>query len=209
MITCPYCGTNYLAFQPNCKNCGAPLPPASGPNAALAASIGQDSPPAPPAPPRPVADTYAWRLLLADGWAIVAFVFVLLGGIFTVVGGALTLGIITALVGIPFLVLGLGFLAGGGAVASSRYGAAQQTVRVLREGQATPGTIERVEPNLNVQVNGRNPWTITYQFRVDGQQHEGRVTTLNPPGANLQPGRATYVLYLPDSPQASSLYPHP
>jgi hypothetical protein len=207
MITCPYCGTNYQAFQPNCKNCGAPLPMPAGPNAPMAADVGGDNPP--PPPPRPVADSYAWRLMLVDGWAVVGLVFLLIGAIFTLVGAALTLGIITALVGLPFLVMGLGFLAVGGALASSRLTAARQTVRVLREGQATDGTIASVEQNLNVRVNGRNPWTISYQFRAGGQQQEGRVTTLNVPGANLQPGRAAYVLYLPQSPQYNSLYPHP
>jgi hypothetical protein len=207
MIICPYCGTNYLAFQPNCKNCGAPLPAA--PDAPLAEGFSLDTLPPPPPAPRPVADSYAWRLMLADGWGIVSLVFILLGGIFALVGGALTLGIITAVVGIPFLVLGLGFLAGGYLLGSSRLNAARQTVRVLREGRATEGTIAAVEENLNVQVNGRNPWTITYQFRVDGQQREGRVTTLNPPGLNLQPGRPAYFLNLPDTPQASTLYPHP
>ena len=207
MITCPYCGTNYQSFQPNCKNCGAPLP--AGPDATLTANTGEAHPAAPPPPPRPVADSYAWRLMLADGWAVVGLVFLLLGAIFTLVGAALTLGIITALVGLPFLVMGLGFLAVGGALASSRLTAARQTVRVLREGQATDGTIASVEQNLNVRVNGRNPWTITYQFRAGGQQQEGRVTTLNVPGANLQPGRTAYVLYLPQSPQYNSLYPHP
>ena len=58
-------------------------------------------------------------------------------------------------------------------------------------------------------MNGRNPWTITYDFRVDGRPIEGRVTTLNPPSLQLQPGQPAYVLYLPESPQANSLWPHP
>ncbi len=145
----------------------------------------RDIPQAPPPAPLPVAYSYAWRLMLADGWGVVGLVFLLLGSIFTLVGGALTLGIITAVVGLPFLGLGLAFLAAGGALASSRLTAARQTVRVLREGQATNGTIARVEQNLNVRVNGRNPWTITYEYRINDLPYEGRVTTLNPPGDNL------------------------
>ena len=208
MITCPWCGTNYLAFQSNCKNCGGPLPaPAT---AAAEALIGRDdSLPVPPPAPRPVADSYAWRLMLADGWAVVGLVFILLGAIFALVGLALTLAIITAVVGLPFLGLGLAFLAGGGAAASSRYQAARQTVLVLREGQAAEGTIMGVQQNVNVRVNGQNPWMISYQYRAGGQAYEGKVTTLNVPGENLQAGRAARVLYLPQSPQASSLYPHP
>ena len=209
MIICPYCGTNYQAFRTNCKNCGAPLPFTAGADAPLAASAGGDNPPTPPPPPRPVADSYAGRLFLADGWGVVGLVFIILGAIFTLTGAVLTLAIITALVGLPFVAIGVGFLAAGGALASSRYQAARQTVRVLREGLATEGSIVRVEQNLNVRVNRRHPWTITYEYRVNGRQSEGRVTTLNVPGANLQLGRAACVLYLPDSPQYSSLYPHP
>ena len=29
MVTCPWCGTNYLTFQSNCNNCGGALPVAA------------------------------------------------------------------------------------------------------------------------------------------------------------------------------------
>ena len=112
MITCPWCGTNYAAFQSNCDRCGGPLPLPADP----AASRAEGAPPTPPPAPRQVADSYAWRLLVSDGWGVVGFIFTLLGAIFTLVGGGLTLGVITAFVGLPFLLLGLVFLLGGGAV---------------------------------------------------------------------------------------------
>ena len=170
MITCPYCGTAYSSFQPNCKNCGAPLPPpapASQAQPASPAGWPAASPaPAPPPPPRPVADSYAWRLLLTDGWAIASFVFLLLGAIFTLTGAALTLGIITAIVGLPFLGLGLLFLIGGGAVVYSRYSAARQTVQVLREGRAVEGAIARVDQNRN--VDGEWPQPVDHYLRLPG-----------------------------------------
>jgi hypothetical protein len=60
-----------------------------------------------------------------------------------------------------------------------------------------------------VSVNGQYPWVIRYQFEANGQDHEGKVTTLNLPGQQLQAGRAVCVLYLPTAPKWSSIYPHP
>lgn len=210
MITCPWCGTSYAAFQSNCDRCGGPLPPpAAAGSAEPAISQEAGGVPTPPPPPRPVSERYAWRLLMSEGWGVVSFVFVLLGAIFALLGAALTAAIVTAFVGLPFLVLGLAFLAGGGAIMNSRFQAARQVVAVLRTGQPATGQISRVEENLNVRVNNQHPWTITYAFRVQDHDYQGSVNTLNPPGPDLQPGRAACVLYLPGAPQHNSLYPHP
>ena len=210
MITCPWCGTNFETFQPNCQNCGGPMPaPAESETQRTEISLPQGSPIMPPPPPRPIADRYVWKLLLSDDWAIAALVFLLLGVIFTSVGVPLTLGIITAFIGIPFALLGLLFLAGGIAVAVWRYQEAQKVVGVLRVGEAVEGQITQVEENFHVQVNGRNPWVIRYEFAHDGNKYEGEVGTLNSPGPALQPGRKAYVLYLPQEPERNVIYPHP
>ncbi len=217
MVTCPWCGTSYAAFQSNCSKCGGPLSqPVAEPSPARAdaapveaATTAEEDVLMPPPPPRPISDSYAWRIMLTDGWAVSSFVFGLLGGIFTLVGGALTLGIITAFVGLPFLAVGLAFLVGAAAVAAWRYQSAQRLVEVLKTGQATVGQIERVDENYSVRVNGRHPWTITYQFQALGRPYSGRVSTFNHPGPALQPGRKTCVLYLPAAPQHSGLFPHP
>ena len=145
----------------------------------------------------------------SDGWAVAAFVFVILGAVFTVVGAILTLAIVTAFVGLPFLALGIIFLGVGGVVGLWRYRQARKIVEVLRAGEAVQGQIAGVNENLNVRVNQRHPWTITYQFRVAGQDYEGHVSTLNVPGAGLQPGKQAWVLYLPQGPEQNVLYPHP
>jgi hypothetical protein len=210
MITCPWCGTNYPAFQSNCKNCGGPLPAMAAPAAPeFQPSRPEANYPEPPPAPRAISQNYIWRLLSTDGGAIVAFVFGLLGAIFTFVGFILTIAIVTAFVGIPFGVLGLIFLVVGGGVGRSRYQTMQRTVEVLKNGQAAAGQIVNVEENLYVTVNQRHPWTITYQFRVGEQEHQGKVTTLNVPGASLQPGKKAWVLYLPEAPEHNTLYPHP
>ncbi len=206
MITCPWCGTNYVAFQPNCQNCGGPLP---GTGADKTASAASDEIPTPPLPPRSISKSYVWRLLSSDGSAIAASVFTLLGLIFSAVGTGLTLGIITAFVGVPFLLLGLVFLAVGGAVLIWRYQVAQKIVTVLREGQTARGQILDLQQNYSVRVNGRNPWVIRYAFQANGGKYEGRVTTLNQPGQQLQAGNAVSILYLSGAPQWNSIYPHP
>ncbi len=206
MITCPWCGTNYLTFQNNCTNCGGPLPAPNPENPSLPLDEEMLTPP--PAP-RPISPKYAWRLLYSDGAAIAALVFVLLGIIFGLVGAGLTLGIITAFVGIPFLLLGIVFLGAGVALLVWRYQMAQRVVSVLRDGDATRGEIINVQQNYSVRINGRSPWVIRYQFRANGTSQEGKVTTLNEPGQRLQPGKAVNVLYLPGAPNSNSIYPHP
>jgi hypothetical protein len=202
MITCPWCGTNYVTFQSNCTNCGGPISLPAGETKAARISP-------PPPSPRPISRRYAWRLLSSDGWAIVAMVFLLLGVIFSLLGVGLTLGVVTAFVGIPFAGIGSLLLGAGLVVGGWRYQEAQQVVEVLRVGQAVEGQIVQVEENPSVQVNGRNPWMISYRFHYNGQDYAGKVTTLNTPGAALQPGQPAYVLYLPQTPARNVLYPHP
>ena len=206
MVTCPWCGTTHLIFQPNCINCGGPL---LSTNEKSSGSVAEEELPAPPLAPRPISDRYAWRLVARDGGAIAAFVFVILGIVFSLVGAGLTLGIITAFLGIPFVMLGILFLIAGVWVFLWRYQNAQKIVRVLRDGQAGRGQIIASEQNYHVRINGRYPWVIRYQFQAEGQDYEGKVSTLNPPGEQYQAGKAAWILYLPESPKWNSIYPHP
>lgn len=206
MITCPWCGTSYLAFQSNCRNCGGILP---APAEAAATAGAGEAPVAPPPAPRPISSGYAWRLLASDGWWVAALVFGLLGVIFSGVGAVLTAGIITAFVGIPFLVMGLAFLGGAALLLGWRYQRAQKVVSVLRDGDPARGKITECQQNYSVRVNGRCPWTIGYDYQVGGHTYTGTVSTLNPPGLRLDAGSAVTVLYLPTDPRYSSIYPHP
>lgn len=204
-ITCPWCGTNHLEFQSNCKNCGGPLP-APG---ELARTDARRKVIMPPPPPREIAGSFVWRWMITDGWTIAAFVFLILGGSFSLTGVGLVAGIVTAFVGIPFLLLGLVFLGGSVGVLYWRYTLAQNILKVLRHGQATHGEITAIEQNYNVRVNGRNPWTISYKFSLDGKDYEGKVSTLNNPPTYLAPGNPTAILYLSDAPEYNGIYPHP
>jgi hypothetical protein len=206
MIACPWCGTNYVTFQPNCKNCGGALQAVEETNHL---SVSTENIPTPPPAPRSISKNYVWRLLSSDGWSIAAFVFGLLGGIFSLVGAVLTIAIITAFVGIPFLLLGLAFLASSGGILNWRYQEMQKVVNILRIGEATSGEIVEVQENYSVRINGRHPWVIRYQFQVNGQNYEGKISTLNPVAGKLQAGKTVCILYLPTSPQWNSIYPRP
>jgi hypothetical protein len=201
MILCPWCGTNYEQFLSNCKNCGGPIPaPKEEP---------QEGPQLPPSAPRSISNNYVVKLMMSDGGAIAGFVLALIGAVFSILGMILTLGVVTVFVGIPFLLLGVGLLAGGAGLLIWRYQDKQRVVNVLRLGQAVLGEVMDIQENLNVSINNRNPWTIEYNFRVNGQSYPGKVTTLREPGAELQPGRSVYVLYLAEEPARSTIYPHP
>jgi hypothetical protein len=208
-IVCPWCGTNYTAFQSNCRNCGGTIaaPADAAERPAKRARSGELQFPA--APPREIAPSYLWKLFAQDGWVISAGIFALLGGIFSVTGAGLTIGVITAFVGLPFLGLGLLFLGGGGAVLYWRYQVAQDAVNVLKLGQAKEGQITALEPNYSVRINGRTPWNIRYTFSVDGKDYEGSTSTLNDPSFFMQPGSPAVILYLAEKPESNQLYPHP
>jgi membrane protein implicated in regulation of membrane protease activity len=205
MITCPWCGTNYASFQPNCDNCGGslPLPPETATTPSSRASS------APPPPPRSVPSRAVWHILFSDAWAISALVFSLLGFVFTAIGIPMAVSLVAAFVGLPFTALGLLFLGGGLAVLVWRYRVCDRTVELLREGEATLGEIVSVIQHYHVRVNGRYPWTVEYDYEVDGDLYSGKVTTLSQPDLSQQPGSPVYVLFLRDDPAQSTVYPSP
>ena len=98
---------------------------------------------------------------------------------------------------------------GGGGILAWRYEKAQQTIKVLEEGDAVLGQIVEVYQNLAVQINGRNPWTVVYRYAVDRQEYGGKVTTLSQPDLRQEPRKGVYVLYSGAKPEQSTIYPHP
>ncbi len=210
MITCPWCGTNYETFQSNCNNCGGPLPhPVPHPTPATDQS---PAPPPvetlePPPPPRSFRSSYLWRQVMTDAGAIVGAVFAFIGILFGCIGVAMIISLVGAVIGVVFAGLGGIFALIGIPLVVWRYNEAQQTLNVLRIGQATLGEVTDVYENLNVEVNGRHPWTIAYRFEVEGWTHDGKTRTLRTPGLTHQPGQPVHVLYLPSNPDRNTIYP--
>ena len=104
MITCPWCGTRYVAFQSKCSACGGSLP--VPPDAARLPCL--EEVPMPPPPPRSVPRGYVWRILGADAGSIIAGILGFMGATSAVVGAAIAFTI--GLIGWPFLALGIVFL---------------------------------------------------------------------------------------------------
>jgi membrane protein implicated in regulation of membrane protease activity len=205
MITCPWCGTNYTSFQPNCGNCGGslPLPPEVTVTPSARSLV------APSAPPRQVPRQALWHIMSSDAWTVSAGIFAMVGLFLALFGIPLTASLQTACVGLPFLGLGLLILGGAIAVLPWRYRMAQETVEVLREGEAVVGEILSVVQNYQVSVNGRHPWTVEYHYEVDGRLYGGNVATLSMPDLSQEPGTPVYVLFMADDPGQSTIYPSP
>ena len=65
MITCPWCGTHYLAFQSNCSNCGGALPVGvekSAPSPTLSENSDE--------PSRPISTDLSFRMTVQDVFTI-------------------------------------------------------------------------------------------------------------------------------------------
>ena len=205
MIVCPWCGTNYTAFQSNCSKCGGPIQaPGRAPLPKRENEVQM-----PPSPPREISDGYRWKWMGADAWSITAGIFSLLGAIFSVVGFFLTIAVVTIFVGLPFLGIGLLFLGGGGYILYWRYQEASKAMNILRNGEAVIGQVTGAQINYSVTVNGRNPVTVGYQFQLAGRDYQNTITTLNHLNMQFEPGNSVCVLYLRYAPEYSSLYPHP
>lgn len=205
MITCPYCGTHYNTFQPNCNNCGGSLPqPVVGEPESTDGDLVK-----PPPAPRNVPRNYIWRVFSSDGWFLAGGIIALVGSIFGVVGFGLTAGIVTAFVGIPFAAIGVVFFGGGAALVIWRYLEAEKIKTVLMGGESVLGEIEEIRQVANVRVNGRHPWTIKYMFEVNGRLYQGKITTLSQPDLSQRPGSDMYILYQSENPDLNTIYPHP
>jgi hypothetical protein len=165
--------------------------------------------PVPPPAPRAFADSYVWRLVFSDGWALAGSIFSVLGTVFFCIGLPLMITIVGAPVGVIFSLLGGIFMLIGGVAISRRYQTAQTTLNVLRHGEVAYGQITDLTQDFTVSVNQQHPWIIRYQFEVTGQLAAGEVITMNPPGPQLQAGQPAVVLYAPNAPQNNTLYPHP
>ena len=202
-IICPWCGTYYQIFQPNCRNCGGPIHPSE-----IEPEEGEGFV-MPPPPPRQVPDSYFWKLLFNDSWGIIAFIFAFLGAIFSFLGVVLTIAVVTMFVGLPFLGLGVLFLSIGVIGLIMRGQEIKNIVLVLQVGLPVRGEITNLEENLTISVNNRHPWKISYQFMLDGRLLESEKSTLNKPSPTHQPGRTVCVLYLQDKPEINTIYPHP
>ncbi|MFH1634020.1 MAG: DUF3592 domain-containing protein [Chloroflexota bacterium] len=197
-INCPWCGQRNLENQLECRKCGGPLPP----------PVGDDPGPAPPLPPRTLPKGYKSRMMLKNTPLNI------IGGIFALVG--LPIACIFPLVGFAsglwmLLIIGGGvgalftFLGGGMLYMGIKNGFSK--IHPYEHGKATVGEVTEIYRDTSVEVNGRNPWAVLYQFEAGGIANEGKVTTWKYAPKIQAVGNCVYILYIPDDPDQSVIYP--
>lgn len=209
MTTCPYCGSSYITFQTNCKNCGAPLPPVVKDGIQTKTRDVDFTPPKPPAPPRTIAETYVFRLMWADGIGVSSIAFLIIGILLIITGVVKSL--LDSQNFDASLISGFGWFitVSSAAIGFWSYWEARQKVQVLRIGQAALGRILTVEQRAESQSTTTHTWVIHYNCIANGKRIRGKLLTRIPPGKRLQAGNQVWVLYLPDKPKKNTIYPHP
>lgn len=197
-LNCPWCDSRNANTARNCVQCGGPLPP----------PIGSDPGPTPPFPPRELPKGYQTRVMFRNTPVF------LVGLIFTLVGApfAIFFPIIGISTGLWLFVLIGGLLGGifvilGVTMAYFGYRSVGGKVRPFQYGVATKGTVVDVHPDYSIQVNGRSPQAVVYQFEVMGQPYEGKVLSWKYASQQQAPGNVVWVLYMPDNPKESAIYP--
>ncbi len=196
-ITCPWCGQRNPADALECRACGGPLP-----------VPGSDPGPEPPPPPRQLPKGYKTRVLWKNAPInAIGLVFFTIGAVFACLFPVI--GLASGLV--PLLCIGGGlgglFVVLGGGMLYSGIRTGLGKIRPYEIGRAALGEITEIYRDTSVDVNGRNPWAVRYQFEAEGQVYEGRATTWKYAPKLHQSGDRVHVLYLPDDPEQNALYP--
>jgi len=197
-VICPWCGQRNPANALECRQCGGPLPAAKG----------QDPGSPPPPPPRALPKGYKAKVFWKESPELyIAVGFIIFGALFGcsfTAAGAAAGGLVFAGIGILFGGL---FLVIGGAVLYSgiRHGASK--IRPYERGASVLGEITEIYRDTSIEVNGRNPWAVQYQFEANGAAIEGKTRTWKYAPKLKGIGDKVYVLYLPEDPEQNVLYP--
>ena len=105
------------------------------------------------------------------------------------------------------MAVGVLLLGAGLPLLAWRYSAIQRTVEVLQLGEATLGEVVNVDHNYLVRVNRRHPWVITYRFQAGGREYQSDFTSFSGAIVEVNAGQSIYVLYLPQNPEESLIFP--
>ena len=178
-LPCGWCGTtNTDLSNPNCTNCGGPLPPPP--------TLTSDDPGAPPPqPPRQLPVKYRRQVLFWKN------ILVLIGAVFTIV---FCWSIIFPIIGIPMWIIG--------------HRRAQSRLAALERGNAARAELISVDKDHSVKINGRSPWRIEYTFETtNGQLHDGWEHTWQAHHSRRPVGEVFWVVYLREDPEQNTIWP--
>ena len=197
LVTCAWCNTSYSNFQPNCSNCGGPLP----------SPPGADPGPKPPAAPRELPPGYIKKRVFSDAslmiGAIFSFIAILLFTVFFTI--SLSTGMM-AFLGASALILII-FGGVGGFLFYFSFKKLRGRIRAFREGLSVQGQVTEIYTDHSVQINGRSPFCLEYRFNVGGVNYEGKVNSFDSSILARQPGQPIHILYVEDNPKMNSIYP--
>jgi len=102
---------------------------------------------------------------------------------------------------------GLFFAALGAGIVWFGWREAKSELRALVWGDTAKGELLSVQQNTSIQVNGRYPWRIEFSFEVRGEKQVGSVDCWDDSDGLRQPGEPVWVVYDPEKPNLSALWP--
>jgi len=197
MIPCAWCESLNVDGATHCASCGGPLP----------APPGSDPGPAPPPPPRALPKGFIRRRLKTQVQGLVGCIFALVGGPFLVIFPIIGISTGQLLFLVVGGLIGGAFFFGGVALVVWSWKTVQAGAETFRLGRAVQGTIDEVYQDGSIQVNGRSPWLIAYSFEVAGTPHSGSVHAWHPSAQDRARGQLVHVVYMPEDPARSTVYP--
>jgi hypothetical protein len=189
MITCGWCNTHYTGWKKNCDNCGGPMPPPPG----------SDPGPEPPDTPRKLPKGFAFRTLWSRN------LLVIIGGVFF--GGGALMSSLMLMAKTWAVLFPAFFVVGGFFMFLHGRKVAKGILRAFRHGKAVAGKVYQVSLDTTQSINERHPWRLVYHFPVDGQNHEGVLTSYDSTVGTRGSGQPVWVLYVEDDLDQNTLYP--
>jgi hypothetical protein len=195
--TCAWCGAFYAARPgPTCSRCGGPLPSPPGPERG----------PAPPFTPRSLPAGFKRKALITGNViSLVGLVFVVTG-VFVAGLGLMLMSLDDPKVWLA-VASGLLFSALGVWIVWLGWRGASRRLRALEWGDTAKGELLSLQPDTSEEINGRNPWRIDFTFEVRGEKQVGSVSCWDPSTELRQPGEPVWVVYDPEDPRRSALWP--
>lgn len=83
----------------------------------------------------------------------------------------------------------------------------RREIRAFRFGTPVMARVAQRGRDTSVSVNGRNPFMISWEFKVDDEIYEGKFTTMSAlTMEELGQDKEIPVLYMPDNPRINTLY---
>ncbi|MFT4979935.1 MAG: hypothetical protein ACI8S6_005847 [Myxococcota bacterium] len=83
---------------------------------------------------------------------------------------------------------------------------AQASLAPLQRGACAVGTVVSIGRNRNLTEDGLNPWVIDYTFTAE-QTWGGSFSSADPRMAGVEEGHVLHVVYLPEDPGRSAIWP--